>query len=154
MSQSKIPMPSPGFKQQVAGYVEPPLTVNYSGQITAATKYDLAGVPRFAGHIGDVILSVAQCGRDDTNTLSLEADVLINGTTCLTTKPKIVDVQAVASTHRTTNASGQGITQAVMSSANSYSAGDIITVAWSLTRTASPTTEMANAALVIELRPD
>ena len=151
---SNILKPSPNFKQQAAAYVEAPLGAHLSGQLTTAKYYGVLGAPRFAGRIANAVLSVGACGRDDTNTLSLEADILINGTTCLTTKPKITRVQAVASTNRTTNSSGQGVVKAVMASTNSYNAGDIITYACTLTRTATPTTEMANAALVVELRPN
>jgi hypothetical protein len=151
---NNILKPSPNFKQQVAEYIEAPLRANLSGQLTTAKYYGILGTPRFSGRIANVVLSLGASGRDDTNALSLDADILINGTTALTTKPKISKVQAVASTHRTTNSSGQGVIKAVMASTNSYNAGDLITYACTLTRTATPTTEMANAALVVELRPN
>jgi hypothetical protein len=149
------PMVSAGFKQQVAYAVEVPLSDNYSGEIKASKNGVPVGSPRYAGRVADVYLSVGASGKDDSNTLSLEADVLINGTTCLTTKPKVAHVSGEASSQKTTRVTGDtGITQAVISSANSYSPGDVFTINWELTRVATPSTEIANASLVIELKPD
>lgn len=148
------PYPSPGFKQQVAGAAETPLIATISGEVTTSKNGVPVGAVRDAGLVKNVFMSVGASGKDDSNTLSLEADVQINGTTCLTTKPKIAHVSGEASQQKTTkDDSDTGITQAVMSTANAYSPGDVITVDWSLARTASPTTEIANAALVIELEP-
>jgi hypothetical protein len=65
-------------------------------------------------------------------------------------------VSGEASQQKTTIATGDtGITQAVMDTDNnSYNPGDVITVTLSLTRTASPTTEMLNPVIVLELEPE
>ena len=148
------PNPSPGFEQQVAASIEIPLTYHISGETTASKNGVPIGAPRKAGRIDNAYLSVGASGKDDSNTLSIEADVLVNGTTCLTTKPKIAHVSGEASTNKTTKEVGDtGITQAVMASDNDYSPGDSITANFTMTRTATPTTVMANISLVVELRP-
>ena len=150
------PDPSPGFKQQVAGAIEIPLTDTFSGEITGSSPGKPIGAPRYKGSVQDVWLSIGASGKDDTNTLSIEVDVMINGTSCLTTAPKIAHVSGEASTNKTTRDAGDtGITQAVLDGDNNtYEVGDSFMASWTLTRTASPTTEMANAALVVELKPD
>jgi len=132
------------------------MKANVSGEITAQkTGYTLGAVD-FDGVIPKVWLSVGASGKDDSNTLSLEADVFINGTTCLTTKPKIAHVSGEASQQKTTlgSAADTGITDdVILESANSFNAGDVITYNLELTRTASPTTEITAPCLVVELLP-
>ena len=96
-----------------------------------------------------------QSGKDDSSTLSLELDVKINDAPVFSTKPKIAHVSGEDSTRKTTRITGDtGITQAVVNpDSGEYSPGYILSYALSLTRTASPTTEMANAVVVIELLP-
>jgi len=64
-------------------------------------------------------------------------------------------VSGEASQQKTTKVAGDtGITQGVVSpSADDYSPGDVFTADLVLTRTNSPTTEMANVAIVVELEP-
>ena len=152
MANYSGPLVSPGFKRQIHDQILVPLTHVESGEFTASANGIPLGAPRVAGKVSDVWLSVGASGKDDSNTLSLTADVQINGTTCLTTQPIIAHVSGEASTNKTTKESGDtGVTQAVVSqSANSVSAGDMLTCNLTLTRTASPTTEMANAAIVVE----
>jgi len=152
----KGPLLSPDLPQMLAKTVEQPLILNFSGEITANSPGVLAGSPRFNGRVYDIMLSVGESGKDDSSALSLQADVKINGTSCLTTKPKISHISGEASGQKSTRQSGEdtGITPAEISSDNDYIAGDIFTVDWELTRTASPTTEIANASLVIMLVPD
>jgi len=150
----KGPMPTPVFEQQVAKAVDLPLVYQFSGEITAAKKYFPLGSPRKAGQIPEVFFSVGASGKDDDETLSIELDILINGTSCLTTGATIAHVSGEASQQKTTVQSGDGITEAVMDGDNdSYDPGDVITGVLSLTRTASPTTEMANACVVVPLNP-
>jgi len=149
------PYPTVAFSEQVADKAMPPLIGTVSGELTA-DRYTLPiGMTRTAGHVSDVAFSLLSCGRVNSNPLNLEVDVLINGTTCLTTKPKITAVTGAASEHRTTIASGTGIVEAVIDgAANSFDAGDIITATLDITRTDTPTTEMGNFAMIVELEPD
>ncbi|MFH2034737.1 MAG: hypothetical protein ABIJ26_08595 [Candidatus Margulisiibacteriota bacterium] len=155
MKQQQGPFPSPGFlKQMAANEVSPMLAVK-SGEILADVRGAALGAANVSGKASDVWLSVEQSGKDDTNTLSFTVDVLINGTSCLTTTPVIAHVSGEASTNKTTKVSGDtGITQAIMDQDNNtVSLGDMITYALTLTRTATPTTEMRNAAIVVEFEP-
>jgi len=127
----------------------------FSGQITASKPGVLIGATKGHGKVVDVFLAIKGSGKDDSNTLSLTADVMINGTSCLTTAPVIAHVSGEAATNKTTKETGDtGITQAVIDTDNDdYAAGDVLTCNWTLTRTASPTTEMNNAVLIVELQP-
>lgn len=149
------PYPSVSFPEQVADKALPPLIGVFSGQLTVDTYNIPLGMVRTAGNVTDVAASVLESGRDDSNALSLEIDILINGTTCLTTKPKILGNKGKAGVSKTTIASGEGITEAVVDgSASSFSAGDIITAKLDITRTSTPTTEIQNVAILVELEPD
>lgn len=149
------PLPNPAFDRQVAAV---DIGINHgvvSGEVDASAGGLVLGVARYAGKIMNVGLSVLASGKDDTNALSIEADVLINGTSCLTTKPKVAHVSGEASMQKTTLETGDtGITQAVINqAANEFAVGDVIQWNMLLTRTASPTTEMSNPAIVVEVEP-
>jgi len=132
-----------------------PASLFVSGEITASKGFTPIFSPTFDGRISDVYLSVVGCGRDDSNTLTLEADVLIGATSSLTTKPKIAGNNGSAAAAKSTIATGTGITQAAVNgSANSFSAGQVIGVSLALVRTASPTTEIKNAVVVVEMIKD
>ena len=148
-------LPGPGFQRQVLAVGAPSLRESYSGEITVS-KYGLPlGVSDITGYVKDVWMSTLACGRDNTNTLSAAVNVKINGTTCLTTQPKIYGKNGAASANRTTIQSGEGVIEAVINdSAAAVSPGDVLTWDIVLTRTASPTTEMADAFVVVELRQD
>lgn len=150
------PLENPSFASQVESVVMSPMIACFSGEITANKGGYPVGAVRFAGHISDVWLTVEGSGKDDTNTLSMAANAYINGVSCLTTAPVIAHVSGEASAQKSTVSTGDtGITQAVVNgSANQFAAGDIITVGLTMTRTASPTTEMSNACIVVELMPD
>jgi len=150
------PLPNPSFRGQVSMHGEVPLTAVVSGEITLGRDVSPLGSPRMGGRVADAYLSVNASGKDDTNALDLELDVKINDTSCLTTKPKIRHVSGEDSTQKSTKVSGEaGCTSAVIDTDNdSYSPGDFFTYTLTLTRTASPTTEMSNAAIVVELEPD
>ena len=150
------PLPGPAFGQQVSSQVDPPIAVGHSGEITTNKDNISIYAPRQAGRVANAYLSVGASGKDDSNTLSLELDVKINGTSVFTTKPKIAHVSGEASQQKTTLVTGDtGITQAVMDTDNNdYSPGDLITYTYDLTRTASPTTEISAPVAVIELMPN
>lgn len=155
MKRLRTPTPSPSFRKLVAvdgiRYFEGTI----SGEITASSGRIPMGSCPVGGQIRDVWLSVGTSGKDDTNTLSLDVDVKINGTTCLTTKPKIAHVSGEVSQQKTTVVAGDtGLTHAVLAAANSFSPGDVISFNATLTRVASPTTEMANACIVVEVEPN
>jgi len=149
------PLPEVGWKERLALNVMPPIQATVSGEITATTVINL-GTPRFKGAIKNVWLSVGQCGRDDTgNTLSLAADVRINGTTCLATQPSIAAVTGEAAIQKTTAIAGDtGVTEAILDYTNyTFNAGATIEATFVLVRTASPGSEMANPCVVVELEP-
>jgi len=148
------PYPDPGFAQQCNQVVEPHIGAVFSGEFTTDRRGYPLGASKFAGRVSDVWLSVGASGKDDGDDLSVELDVKINGTTCLTTKPVIAHVSGEASSQKTTKESGDtGVTQAVVSaSADDYAPGDLLTADVVITRS-SPTTEIANVAVVVELDP-
>lgn len=149
------PFPNPAFDKQVAAVGMQPNMDNISGEIDASVGGRALGIARYAGKIMNVGLSVLASGKDDTNALSVEADVMINGVSCLTTKPKIAHVSGEASMQKTTLETGDtGITQAVINvAASEFAVGDVITWNMLLTRTASPTTEMSNPTVIVEVEP-
>lgn len=151
------PMPSPGFPQMFAKWSEPPLVYQQSGQLTA-NKVIVLGAPRRDGKIIDAYIALDNCGRDNSGVeLSAEFDVKIGGTSIFTTKPKIRHLTgelATESKHTMTSGDG-GVTVGVINSANAaYDAGAIIMGQVTVTRTATPATEMSNVAVVVVLNPD
>jgi hypothetical protein len=132
----------------------PPVQAAVSGEITSTTVVNV-GAARFKGAVKNVWLSVGSSGKDDSNTLSLAADVRINGTTCLATQPAIAHVSGEAATQKSTKStSDTGVTVAVLDYTNyTFNPGATIEATFILTRTASPTTEMANPCIVVELEP-
>lgn len=155
MEQRQGPFPSPAFLKQVGANDPSPMTAVVSGEFTANVSGAPLGACNVAGKVSNVWLSVQASGKDDSNTLSLTADVLINGTSCLDTAPIIAHVSGEASTNKTTKDDADtGVTQATMDSDNNdVSYGDVISYDLALTRTASPTTEMRNVVLVVEFEP-
>lgn len=155
MDRLQGPFPSPAFLKQMAANVAAPMMYGYSGELAGSVNNQPLGATVISGKISGVSLSVEASGKDDTNTLSFDGDVLINGTTCLTTKPAIAHVSGEASQQKTTMKTGDtGITQAVLNqAANSISQGDVISCTLTLTRTASPTTEMETPCVVVEFEP-
>lgn len=154
MKQRKGPYPSPGSPKQWAANILPPLVAVVSGELTANHTGVPMGSVGLPGRISDVWLSVGGSGKDDGHTLKVTADVLINGTTCLTTNPALAHVSGEAAQQKTTKTSTDtGVTQAAVSSSNSVAQGDVISYSLTLTRTASPTTEINNVAVVVEFEP-
>lgn len=151
--------PTPGGpkgNERTAANIMVPLIANPSGEITASVAGYNLGPCRFGGKVSAVWMSVGASGKDDSSPLQVSGEVLINGVTCLTTRPSINHISGEASQQKTTKITGDtGITQAVVNpDANSFSAGDVITVDIDLDRTATPTTEISNPSVVVELQPD
>jgi len=149
------PLPETGWTERLALNVMPPLMASISGEITATSVVNL-GMTRFKGAVKNVHLAVGNAGVDVSgNTLSLAADVRINGTTCISTSPAIAHVTGETAMQKSTKSSSDtGITQAVLDYTNyTFDAGDLIEATLVLTRTASPTTEMANPCIIVELEP-
>ena len=155
MRKDGHPLPEVAWDKRVSLHVLPPLQASFSGELVAIAHATL-GAPRFAGAIKEVWISVAQSGKDDTNELNVSGDVLINSVSCLTTKASIAHVSGEASQQKTTKAgsSDSGIQAAVLDYTNyTFEPGDVFEVKWYITRTASPTTEIQNPVVVVELEP-
>lgn len=120
-----------------------------SGDLTASVDATLSHIARTAGTIADAGLRLGNTGADAANPLSLELDVLINGTSIFTTKPAITKAAADAAS---TWAAATGVTPGVIDATkNILAAGDLVTYSLTLTRTASPTDEMADAFVQYEI---
>jgi len=155
MKQKMGPYSSPGANRQWAANDVSPMMALISGEITASRPGCPLGAANIGGKISGVWLSVEESGKDDSNTLSLTVDVKINGTSCLDTTPIIAHVSGEASTNKTSkNDSDTGITLRILDvDNNDVSPGDMLTYDMTLTRTASPTTEMQHLAIVVEFEP-
>lgn len=149
------PFTQPGWRKRLAVNVLPPLQGSYSGEIMTAVSDLNLGVARFAGEVVGVSLSVQASGKDDTNELNLSGEVYISGTTCLTTTAKIAHISGETSQKKTTiEGAGTGVVEAVIdTTANTFSPGDVLSAAFILERTASPTSEIKNPVILVELEP-
>jgi len=153
MLLKKGPFPSPAALKQWAANNIAPMMATISGELAYGNVSGPLGACAMAGRVSAVWLSIEASGKDDDDTLSVTADVMINGTTCIDTAPVIAHVSGEASTNKTTKESGDtGITAAVLTSPG-VSIGDMITYLVTPTRTASPTTEMKNLVLAVEIEP-
>ena len=155
MKQKMGPYSSPGANRQWAANDVSPMMALKSGELTGNITDAPLGTSNVGGKIMNVWMSVGASGKDDTNTLSLTVDVKINGTSCLSTTPVIAHVSGEASTNKTSkNDSDTGITLRILDVDNiDVSPGDMLTYDMTLTRTASPTTEMRSLAVVVEFEP-
>ncbi len=138
---------------QVANDLPSSLFYSHSGEITA-NKHGI-GFQAFgvAAKINNVWLSVGGNGKLNSNPLNIAADVMVNGTSCLSTSP-VIAASSATSAQATTLASGTGITQAVIDTANNTAAaGDVLTCDLTITRTDSPTTEISNVIVTVEITP-
>ena len=149
------PFADPAEMRRIDANVMPPIIGLISGELNASRSRAVMGAARSAGIVTDAWISVYGCGRDDSNNLSGEVDVKINGTTIFTTTPKIAGNNGSASAQKTTKVAGDGgiVEGVINTAARSFSAGDVFTFDFTLTRTASPTTEMNNLVVVVELEP-
>lgn len=149
------PLPGPDFARQIANEILPPFMDALSGEISADKNLPL-GIARYRGKIKSVNLGVRVSGKNDSDSPAIEADVKINGVSALSTKPKIAHVSGELSQQKTTypEAADTGITDAVINqSANTFSAGDVLTWKVIYTGAASPTTKIADAFIIVEVEP-
>lgn len=156
MTAKLTPFPTPHFSKQVEFALSQPFCGSYSGELVANASGVPLGAPKVAGKITNVYLTLGASGKDDAQALQLTGEVFINGTSCLSTRPGIDHISGETSQHKTTKITGDtGITQAVMDTDNyTFNPGDLITYDLLLTRTASPTTEIGNPCIVVELEPN
>lgn len=147
------PKPSVTFDAHV-GMVAP-LMAMFSGEINNTQGIRPMGAAPYNGIIKDVWMSVGASGKNDTSVPTITGDVLINGTTCLSTNPIIAHVSGEASQQKTTKVTGDtGVTQAVvLSTAKVVVPGDVITCKLTYSGAASPTTKISQAVIVVELEP-
>lgn len=157
MENYKGPFPGVAFNKLVAANVMPPLIGVTSGEITATKAGVPLGAMRIAGRITDVWLSVRSIGQEDAANqgLGISGEVFINAVAALTTPAVIMFTSGeTAGTRKTTKVTGDtGIVQAVVDpTANEFSPGDVITYQFTIDRT-SPTDEITDPVIVIELEP-
>ncbi len=113
------------------------------------------GVMKQAGKIRQVAFMTSQGDQEGSEELSVEVDVLINGVSCLDTKPKIAYGTGESSEQRSTLVSGEfdGVTVAVLDNdARTFTRNDRITYDVDVTRT-SPITEIAGLGVLVEIEP-
>jgi hypothetical protein len=143
--------PWPGFGDQVRECSPYFLNAAVSGEITATKRGIPLGMALVSGKVTAAVLALGDRGVDSSNPLKMELDIKKNGTSIFTTKPSIMDdgTGGVA----TSRISGEGIMPAVLDESRCVvAAGDVFTADLSMTRTASPTSEMKNPVIVLELR--
>ena len=144
---------------------DPTVTIGYREAIIAKADGDQTstlttitmGAAPFAGTVVDVILSHGENGADGSNPLSGELDVLNGGTTVLATKPKLAKAAGTGQETASVGISGTGITAAVLhGTAGNIAvlAGDVFTYTWTLTRTASPSTEIADVCVTVVIEQE
>lgn len=138
----KLPKVTPGFAKQVRsvareeGMLMHSLAYTNSGDLTSGVTGALMGpVMHTTGKIQDLILSVGNQGRDDTDDLTLVADVKVNGSSVLSGEAKPTIVGASGEAGAATFASVSSFSSADVSK------GDRVTLDLSLTRT-TPDTEI------------
>jgi len=149
------PFPSVAFHKQIGRDAMPPVQATFSGEMTVGVKLAPLTSPQRGGKVVDVWMSVNASGKSDSYQLQITGEVYINGATCLTTRPSIGHVSGETSQQKTTRVTGDtGIKQAVVSAtANAFTDGDMLTYKIDLVRTGTPTTEISNIVLVVELEP-
>ena len=152
------PLPGPNFPQQVAAVAVNPLIGYYSGEVITSIGQRPLGLIRYAGHITGVYLSVSSCGKDDTaaNTPRISGECYINGTTCLTTTPKIGCASGETAQQKTTfpEAGDTYVAAAVVNpAANTVAVGDVITWALTYGGSTSPTTKLKHPVILVEVTP-
>ena len=149
------PRPNMAFAEQVQAAREA-LVGCISGEFVA-TRRDVPLEPApFDGYITGVWIAAKSGGRDDTNPLKVQADVKINGVSCLSTQPYILCVAGATADNKTSidAVSGSIVSAVVNQSACAISKGDIITWDAILTRTSTPISEINTPCVVVELESD
>jgi hypothetical protein len=158
MTQKRFtPYPSVHFDKQVSqADTLAPLMGTVSGEVSANKPGLPLGVARSAGKVTAVVFSVLTAGKRDTDCPSGEVDVMINGTSVLTTKPSIRHLSGEASQQKTTHpaAADAGVTAAVIDhDNNTFSAGDVFTWNFAYSGNTSPNTKMNAPVVYVELVP-
>lgn len=152
MKKRQPPYPGMVSLKHVVTNTPTAVSAAYSGAITTNIPNIQVGAASVDGEISDVWFALGDCGVDASHALYIEADVYINGTTCLSTRPR--SYARAAGARVNTIASGQYIRIASIStSANKVVRGDQITCDVVLTRTASPTTEIQNFVVCVDIQP-
>lgn len=135
-----------------------PLVVAKQGSLTANNADNPAGVFPFDVKVVRVVGGVLTNGVDAINPLQVAFDVkkqasaATSGTSVLSTLPVVA--KAAGTGFRSTAAAGTGITQAVINSAQeTVAAGSLISVDFGITRTASPSTEIAGPFVIVWVAP-
>ena len=156
MEPNKGPFPTVAIMRQLAANIMPPFQDPVSGEITVNLNNRPLGAAQMSGRVSDAWLSVRQSGKDDSSALNFSGEVSINGTSCMSTVPTIGHVSGEASQQKTTRITGDtGIVQAVIDyDNNTFTAGDVLTWNLTLSRTASPTTEISEPVMVVVLEPE
>jgi hypothetical protein len=127
--------PQKGYAYEVHAF-----SVYVNGNATAdvTTAPVLAVPPQLAGRIVGAYLTHGENGADGTDPLFAELDVLINGTSIFTTKPKLDKTAGTGKRH--TMAAATGVTVGVIDATkDDVVAGDLITATWDVTRTTPDT---------------
>lgn len=120
----------------------------FAGDHTATIDSYVIGIASGAGIVTLAGFHCAEGGADGTDALTLEGDILINGTTVFSTKPKRTKA---AADNLGTFVAGTGITVGVINAAaRTVALGDIITFVGTLTRT-TPEDEVADVTAICEI---
>ena len=157
----RVPKPMVHFEKHVSAWVQPPIVGIYSGELKADTGKIPIGMVRFPGTISAVSMSIGSGKDDAADILRVVGNVYagVNGADAVcSTAPTIDYISGEANSDKTTaNAiSGEtaGITPAVIDSTYAtVAAGDIIYMQLDVTRTATPTKEIAQIAIEVEIDP-
>ena len=144
ISESKLQVKAGGVTPAMlsaAAKYEVPMRQYTAGNLAASVTATLLGSARGAGTIDVGSLALAVCGTDASNPLTAELDILINGVSIFTTKPKLAKT---ATGPVNTLKTGTGVTVGVVNAAaNTVALGDVITYTVTVVRTASPSVEMS-----------
>lgn len=120
--------------------------VSLAGNITADAQYVLFVCPAgMSGRIVEVLGGALEAGADGTDAMNMEYEFLKNATNVCTTDPTITQNPTAAGTGiKSTYATATGITPGVLKTDTTpdFTAGDVISVNFNITRT-TPDTEMA-----------
>lgn len=118
------------------------------GDLTASVAASPMGTGHAAGAVTKAVFTLGNTGADGTDDLALEGDVLINGVTVFSVKPALTKAAADGAW---TESAGTGVTVGVIdTAADDVVQGDILTAAFTLTRT-TPEDEMADLYLYVEI---
>ena len=137
----KTQNPTVDFESKVNEYQEYDFQYTNSGNITGSVSGGLVGMAKRSSKIKKVLFGANHKGRDDVDTLKLELDLKVNGSSILSTKPTIEGNSGEASV-ATYNS------DAVISGEGLLSEGDRLTLDLDLTRT-TPNTEISDVFVAV-----